>query len=83
MLGPRVNSGLHREILSGLMATLEDSAILDASPADWLAEIRGLERVTMDFSNKKDAVPEDNAQAMNNSSISALQVYGKLAVLDR
>jgi hypothetical protein len=83
MLGPRVNSGLHREILSGLMATLEDSAILDASPADWLAEIRGLERVTMHFSNKKDAVPEDNAQAMNNSSISALQVYGKLAVLDR
>ena len=83
LLSPRVSVGFRPQVISGLMATLEDSSILDDSPADWLSEVRGLQRVVTRLVNKKDFVREDNAEEMLNSSLSVLAVYGKLAVLDR
>jgi hypothetical protein len=78
----KVNS-FRPEILSGLIVTLEDTAILDAWPSDWLSEANKPEPVRAYTNSQNEIVPLlDKAQAMLHSSVSALQVYGKLALLD-
>jgi len=78
----KVNS-FRPEILSELIVTLEDTAILDAWPSDWLSEANKPEPVRAYTNSQNEIVPLlDKAQAMLHSSVSALQVYGKLALLD-
>jgi len=76
-------------ILSGLIATLEDTAILDAAPSDWLSEVWILDRPTMHASSSNGGkevsiewVPTDIAQAMTASNLSALSVYGHLRAFE-
>jgi hypothetical protein len=61
--------------LAGLIAILSDPAILDAAPTDWLNEVRQLEQ-------RLAARWADIAQAMIDSHLSALSVYGRLAALE-
>jgi hypothetical protein len=70
-------------IVSGLIATLEDSSVLHASPCDWLYQVRGVERTSVAKLAVPMAAPTDIAQAMLGSSLSALAVYGRLEMLDR
>jgi hypothetical protein len=84
-LPPRLRTAVsfRPAVLSGLIVTLEDAAILDVSPSDWLSEVRKLERVTVYVDDRGEFLRLDNTPAMLNASVSALQVYGKLARLER
>jgi hypothetical protein len=70
-------------IVSGLISTLEDSSVLDASPCDWLYQVSGVERTSVAKLAVSMAAPTDIAQAMMGSSLSSLAVYGRLEMLDR
>jgi hypothetical protein len=80
----------YQTVAAGLIATLSDPAILNLAPSDWLTEFRKVEqRVTIQANSKvagqilhEDVFPPDIAQAMMAANLSALQVYGKLAVLE-
>jgi len=77
-------------VMPGLIATLSDAEIVDLSPCDWLEEVRNLLRhMTTHASSKvggkilsQEVVPPDIAQALASSSLSALQVYGRLEILE-
>ena len=77
-------------VIPGLIATLSDAEIIDLSPCDWLDEVRNLlRRVTTHASGKvdgkillQDVVAPDIAQALASASLSALQVYGRLEILE-
>jgi hypothetical protein len=81
------DSGIRQAILSGLIATLEDRAVLEGSASDWLSAVRGLARArfysSSDSEAAKDLVSKDISQAMASSHLSALAVYGRLAMLER
>jgi hypothetical protein len=80
----------HEAVLSELIAALSDPARLELSPEDWLTEVREFQRRFTSRMNAEiagqnltqEVVASDVAQAMMGSSLSALQVYGKLAVLE-
>jgi len=77
---------LYLAAMEGLIATLGDADILDRAPGDWLVIVRDLARTRICVEpNGQPFVflcDLDAAQAMASSSFSALQVYGRLAILE-
>lgn len=100
ILSKSPDSGMRQSILSSLIATLEDRAVLESSASDWLSAVRSLTDVRPFSSGSPDAagarfpssrdpqsakglVSKDVAQAITDSHLSALAVYGRLAMLER
>ena len=84
--------------MAGLMATLSDPGILDRAPCDWIQVVRNLDhRLTVPvivkedgknlprqaFVVSQDAFAPEIAQALANSSLGALQVYGRLSTMPK
>ncbi len=84
-------------VLSELIALLEDGAVLGRSPAEWLVEVRRLQMHHRIFTpeamqalrsaiGKLDGLPFESglemSQALSASRLSALSLYGRIALLD-
>jgi hypothetical protein len=80
------DSAVGQSVLSSLIATLEDPAVLEASPSDWLSEVQAANGTRRFSSNDPEAskliFPKDITQAMIASHLSALSLYGKLAIIE-
>ncbi len=82
-----------KRVMAAFVGTLSDPAFLDASPSDWLTEVRALEKRQFDWVDAivgdnnvrqllTQKVPTEFSMALIGSSLSALSVYGHLEILD-
>jgi hypothetical protein len=85
----RPHGPLFPAVVQGLVATVSDPAILDLAPCDWLEEVQAVDRqIGMQFGADMNGqftpimFAPDIAQALASSSLPALQVYGRMAILE-
>ena len=85
----RPHGPLYPAVVQGLVATLSDRAILDLAPCDWREEVQAVDRqIGMQFGANVNGqftpimFAPDVAQALASSSLPALQVYGRMAILE-